>query len=88
MVRSELGVRLLTGLFQQAAARRGIRRMGMRICEGRIASPSVGAEGATGSGLSRRGCSPAHKLHGQRNESLEETLVVTCSLYTRRISPA
>ena len=60
--------------------------MGMRICEGRIASSSVGAAGATGSGLSRGGAAPAHRLHGQRNESSEETVVITCSLYTRRIA--
>ena len=73
-------------MFQQAAAKRGISRMGMRFGEGRIASSSAGSAGATRSGLSRGGVAPAHKLHGQRNESSEETVVVTCSLYTRRIS--
>src|ERR1035441_5487877 len=67
--------------YQQAAARRGIRRMGMRIGKGITASSPAGAEGATRSGLSRGGCAPAHKLHGQRNKSSGETRVVTCSLY-------
>ena len=73
-------------MFQQAAAKRGISRMGMRFGEGRTASSSAGSADATRSGLSRGGAAPAHKLHGQRNESSGETVVVTCSLYTRRIS--
>lgn len=60
--------------------------MGMQFREGRIASGSADAEGATRSGLSRGGCAPAHRLHGQRNESSEESVVATCPLYTRRIS--
>jgi hypothetical protein len=60
--------------------------MGMRICIGRAASSGAGAEGASRSGLSRGGCTPAHKLHGHRNESSGETVVVTCSLYTRYVS--
>ena len=71
--------------FQQAVARRGMRRMGMRICETSDAS-SAAAAGAARGGLSRRGGAPEHKLHGQWNESSGKVVLVTRSLYTRRVS--
>jgi hypothetical protein len=73
-------------VFQQAAARRGILRIGMSICKGSIASSGGWAGGTTRSGLSQGGCAPAHKLHGHRNELSGETVVITCSLYIRCVS--
>jgi hypothetical protein len=75
----------VSAALQQARARRGIRRMGMLICEGRTASSLAGAEGATRRRSSLGRCAPLQRLHGHRNESSGEIVVVTQPLYSRRV---
>jgi hypothetical protein len=70
--------------FQQAVARRGILRTGLRASENRNASSSGLADGSPG-GPSPEGWPAEHRLRGHRKQTSREDSVVTCPLYNRRV---